>query len=63
MKPYGSYNRKARSWFLWGDRIPTKLRRYFNKATRKLFNSNPNIIGLIKIRKSWKYISDIYLKL
>ena len=37
MKPYGSFSNKARSWWVWGDKIPSKLRRYYNKATRKLF--------------------------
>lgn len=39
MKPYGSYNRKSRSWYLWDDKIPKKLRKYFNKATRSLLKS------------------------
>ena len=37
MKPYGSYNNKSKSWTIWGDKIPRKFRRYFNKSTRKLF--------------------------
>lgn len=36
MKPYGSINRKSRSWYLWGDKLPKRKRRYFNKATRGL---------------------------
>lgn len=38
MRPYGSLNKKSKSWYLWGDKIPTKFRRYFNKATRKILN-------------------------
>ena len=38
MKPYGSLNKKAKKWCFWGDKIPTKFRRYYNKATRKILN-------------------------
>ncbi len=48
MKPYGSYNNKSRSWTIWEDKIPTKLRRYFNKATRKLFKNLLNKGKIIK---------------
>ncbi len=34
MKSYGSINNKSRTWHLWGDKIPTKQRTYFNKSTR-----------------------------
>jgi hypothetical protein len=37
MKPLGSLTRKARSWYVWGDKIPKKFRRYFNKAVRAMF--------------------------
>jgi hypothetical protein len=37
MKPYGSLANKAKQWYYWGDKIPKKFRRYFNKAARKLF--------------------------
>lgn len=39
MKPYGSMNKKARQWWFWGDKIPAKFRRYFNKATRSFLKS------------------------
>lgn len=39
MKPYGSYNRKSRKWYVWGDKIPKKFRKYYNKATRMLLKA------------------------
>lgn len=50
MKPYGSLNRKARTWYVWGDKIPKRFRRYYNKATRSLLKS--------MVKREWSSVYD-----
>ncbi len=34
MKPLGSISNKAKSWYIWGDKLSKKFRIYYNKAAR-----------------------------
>lgn len=41
MRPLGSQSKKAR-WYFWGDKIPTRFRRYYNRAVRGMFKKQDN---------------------
>ncbi len=39
MKPYGSFSKKSRKWYFWGDKIPKKSRTYYNKSARMVLKT------------------------